>query len=106
LRNFYFKKTLWVMCKYVFYPNNIPSQYHLFVYWPCPKPEDIVFRFIIEYSSLRDFGPQVIGLFLYEHFRKMICWLGLKLEISYRVIISWRILVSFRFLHGKILEFP
>jgi hypothetical protein len=30
---------------------------------------DIVFRFIIEYSSLRDFGPQVIiGLFLYEEF--------------------------------------
>jgi hypothetical protein len=29
--------------------------------------KDIVFRFIIEYSSLRDFGPQVIiGLFLYE----------------------------------------
>jgi hypothetical protein len=32
--------------------------------------KDIVFRFIIEYSSLRDFGPQVIiiGLFLYEDF--------------------------------------
>jgi hypothetical protein len=29
--------------------------------------KDIVFRFIIEYSSLRDFGPCVIiGLFLYE----------------------------------------
>jgi hypothetical protein len=31
----------------------------------------IVFRFIIEYSSLRDFGPKVIiiiGLFLYEDF--------------------------------------
>jgi hypothetical protein len=28
-----------------------------------------VFRFIIEYSSLRDFGPYVIiGLFLYEDF--------------------------------------
>ncbi len=25
---------------------------------------DIVFRFIIEYSSLRDFGPYVIGLFV------------------------------------------
>jgi hypothetical protein len=33
------------------------------------KGKDIVFRFIIEYSSLRDFGPWVrIGLFLYEHF--------------------------------------
>jgi hypothetical protein len=31
--------------------------------------KDIVFGFIIEYSSLRDFGPQVIiGLFLYEDF--------------------------------------
>jgi hypothetical protein len=33
--------------------------------------KDIVFRFIIEYSSLRDFGPSVIimiGLFLYEFF--------------------------------------
>ncbi len=28
--------------------------------------KDIVFRFIVEYSSLRDFGPQVIGQFLYE----------------------------------------
>jgi hypothetical protein len=32
---------------------------------------------------------------LYEDFWKMIFWLVLKLEISYRVIISWRILVSF-----------
>jgi hypothetical protein len=30
--------------------------------------KDIVFRFIIEYSSLMDFGPQVIGLVLYEDF--------------------------------------
>jgi hypothetical protein len=28
----------------------------------------IVFRFIIEFSSLRDFGPWLIGLFLYEDF--------------------------------------
>jgi hypothetical protein len=55
-----------------------------------------VFRFIVEYTSLMDFGPLVIGLFLYEDFWKMIFWLVLKLEISYRVIISWRILVSFR----------
>ncbi len=43
----------------------------------------------IEYSSLRDFGFLgtwvVIGLFLYEDFRKMIFWLVLKLD---RVIIS------------------
>ncbi len=33
--------------------------------------KDIVFRFIIDYSSLRDFGPYVIiiiGLFSYEDF--------------------------------------
>jgi hypothetical protein len=29
---------------------------------------DIAFRFIIEYSSLKDCGPYVIGLFLYEDF--------------------------------------
>jgi hypothetical protein len=55
-----------------------------------------MFRFIIEYSSLRDFGPCVIGLSLYEDFWKIIFWLVLKLEISYRVIISGMILVSFR----------
>jgi hypothetical protein len=30
--------------------------------------KDIVFRFIVEYNSLRDFGLYVIGLFLYEDF--------------------------------------
>jgi len=30
--------------------------------------KDIVFRFIIKYNSLRDFGPEVLGLFLYEEF--------------------------------------
>jgi len=30
--------------------------------------EDIVFRFIIEYNSLMDFGPHVVGLFLCEVF--------------------------------------
>jgi hypothetical protein len=76
--------------------------------------KDIVFRFIIKYSSLRDFGHYIIGPFLYEDFWKMIFWLVLKLEISYYwVIISWRILVSFLedfflkiiFLHGEIFEF-
>jgi hypothetical protein len=34
-----------------------------------------VFRFIIEYSSLReDFGPY--GLFLYEDFWKMTFWIA------------------------------
>jgi hypothetical protein len=32
--------------------------------------KDIVFRFIIEYSSLRDFGPLVVGLLLYEDFER------------------------------------
>jgi hypothetical protein len=45
-----------------------------------------VFRFIIEYGSLMDFGPYAKGLFLYEDFWKMIFWRVLKLEISYRVI--------------------
>ncbi len=30
--------------------------------------KDIVFRFIIEYSSLRDLGPYEVGLFSYEGF--------------------------------------
>jgi len=79
------------------------------------KGKDIVFRFIIEYSSLRNFGPKVIiiCLFLYEDFWKMIFLFVLKLEISYRVIISGRILVflledflKIIFLHGEIFEFP
>jgi hypothetical protein len=35
---------------------------------PTKQGKDIVLIFIIEYSSLRDFGPQVVGLFLYEDF--------------------------------------
>ncbi len=66
---------------------------------PTNKAKHIVFRFIIEYnSSLMDFGPYIIGLFLYEDFWKMIFWLVLKLEISYRVIITWRIWGFFFFL--------
>jgi len=75
--------------------------------------EDIVFRFIIMYSNLINFGPRVIGLILYKDFFKMIFWLVLKLGISDRIVIFWRNLVSFRgfflkiiFLHGEILEFP
>ncbi len=64
---------------------------NLLYFVPSPHPfvglalvgKDIVFRFVIEYSSLRDFGPEAIGLFLYEDFLKMIFWLVLKLEISY-----------------------
>jgi hypothetical protein len=50
-----------------------------------------VFRFIIAYSSLRDFYRPlgiILGLFLHEDFGKMIFWLVLKLAISYKVIIS------------------
>ncbi len=40
-----------------------------------------MFRLVMEYSSLKDFRPQVIiGLFLYEDFLKMIFELVLKLE--------------------------
>jgi hypothetical protein len=58
----------------------------LFVGLACQGKKDIVFTFIIEYSSLRDFGPEVIviGLFLSEDFGKMIFWVVL----GYRVIIS------------------
>ncbi len=35
-----------------------------------------------------DFGPHVVGLFLYEDFLKMIFWLVLKLGINDRVVIS------------------
>ncbi len=49
-----------------------------------------MFRFIIEYSSLRDFGPYIIELFLYEDFLKKIFWLVLKLKISYRVYDIWK----------------
>ncbi len=55
-----------------------------------------MFIFNIEYCGLMDFGPYIVGLFLYEDFWKMIFWLVLKLEITYRVMRSWSILVSFR----------
>jgi len=65
---------------YIPYRNQI---HPLWVLALPTKGKDIVFRFITEYysSSLMDFGPQVVGLFLYEDFRKMIFWLVLKLEI-------------------------
>jgi hypothetical protein len=56
----------------------------------------IVFRFIIEYSCLNGFCPLGNRSIFIWGFLKMIFWLVLKLEISYRVLISWRILVSFR----------
>ncbi len=57
--------------------------------------KDIVLRFIVEYNSLRDFGPLLVGQFWYKDLWKMIFWLVLKLEICCRVMISWKILVSF-----------
>ncbi len=78
-------------------PTAIPHGLHHYFIGLAYQGKDSVFRFTIEYSSLRDFGPYIIGLFWYEDFWKMIFWLVLKLEISYRVIIiSRRILVSFR----------
>ncbi len=53
---------------------------------------DIVFRFIIEYSSL-DFGPlgnNNRSIFIWGFLKDDIFWLMLKLEISYRVIKSSR----------------
>ncbi len=43
---------------------------HLYFVGLAYQGKDVVFRFIIEYSSLMDFGPYVIiiGLFLYEDF--------------------------------------
>jgi hypothetical protein len=74
------------MCKYVFYPNNISSQYRdkyvcLFIGLAL-NPRNIVFRFIIEYISLRDFGPQVIGLFFYMRiFERWYVRLGWNLKL-------------------------
>jgi hypothetical protein len=53
-----------------------------------------VFRFIIEYSSLRDFGPlgNNRSIFIWGFLKDEIL-LVLKFEISYRVMMSWRILV-------------
>jgi len=49
-------------------PPQPTSQPQLFVVGLAYQGKDIVLRFIIEYSSLRDFGPYIIGLFLYEDF--------------------------------------
>jgi hypothetical protein len=65
--------------------------------------KDIAFRFIIEYSSLRDFYRPLgnnnnnKSIFIWGFLKDDIFWLVLELEISdYRVMISWRFLVSFR----------
>ncbi len=65
------------MCSYKIFINlnsfHKPSTWHtklIFVVGLALVGKDIVFRFIIEYSSLRDFGPFVIiiiiiGLFIF-----------------------------------------
>jgi hypothetical protein len=52
--------------------------------------EDIVFRFIIEYNSLRDVDRPlgIRSVFYMRIFERLIFWLVLKLEISYKVMIS------------------
>jgi hypothetical protein len=44
------------------------NQQHANFVGPAYQGKDIMFRFIIEYSSVKDFGPWVIGLFLCEDF--------------------------------------
>jgi hypothetical protein len=39
-------------------------------FYPCLPRQGYCVRFIIEYSSLGDFGPHVVGLFIYEDFEK------------------------------------
>ncbi len=51
----------------ILYPER-NSNLLLFVGLAFYQGKDIVFRFIIEYSSLRDFGTYVIDLILYEDF--------------------------------------
>jgi hypothetical protein len=87
-------------------------------YWPClPKGKDIVFRFIIEYSSLMDFWPLlgnnnrsiflIWGFFERPYFG--LCW-NLRLVIQCYNILKgfWFLLEDFLkiiFLHGEIFEF-
>ncbi len=54
----------------VFWDNISIYDIQLYCCWPClPRQGYCVFRFIIEYiSSLMDFVPWVVGLFLYEDF--------------------------------------
>ncbi len=51
----------------ILYPQR-NSNLLLFVGLAYYQGKDIVFRFIIEYSSIRDFGTYVIDLILYEDF--------------------------------------
>jgi hypothetical protein len=44
--------------------------FSFFLALPTKASEDIVFKFIIEYSSLTDFGPHVVGFFYVKIFEK------------------------------------
>ncbi len=77
------------------------------------KGKDIVFRFIIECSSLRDFDPQVISLFLYEDFLKddiLACAETCDQLQSYNILKDFGFLLDdvlkIIFLQGEIFEFP
>ncbi len=84
------------------------------------KAKDIVFRFILEYSSLKDFyrplgnNNRSSNFYIEDFSKDDIFGLGWNFEISYRVMISSRILVSFRgvfflktiFLYGEIFLVP
>jgi hypothetical protein len=77
----------------------------------------LCFRFIIEYSSLRDFYRPILGLFLfYEDFWKMI-YFGLCSNLRLVIIELWYLegfwflfedffFLKIIILHGEIFEFP
>ncbi len=48
--------------------SSSPRHTTVFVGLAYQGKKDIVFRFIIEYSGLMEFGPYVVGLFLSEDF--------------------------------------
>jgi hypothetical protein len=81
---------------------------------PCPyQGKDIVFRFIIEYSSSMHFGPYIIGsIFIWGFLKRWyfgLCWnLRLVIELQY-LEGFWFLLEDFLkiiFFHDEIFEFP
>jgi len=67
---------LWIELSTIYNKVMTTNPNHLYFVGLTYQGKDVVFRFIIEYSRLMDFGPYVIiGLFLYEEFWKMIFWL-------------------------------
>jgi len=102
------------------YDDILVNFQHTSANWKCQQilfvglalqGKEIVFRFIIEYSSLRDFGP--LGNNNNNNNRSIFKWGFLKDDVLacvetwetsyYRVIIiSWRILVSFWGFFGRL----